>query len=213
MARRRSLIDGPRGGGAKFSRLDGSRSSVDNDAFCEGHRTGRGGSTRAVRPGLKSGIGASTKTSTTAPLARSARRQSCSDRSATVRLVAASRAYRQKPSCLLSAESPPNAATARRASRRKFRTCVRVVPWKSSAGSRRRRGHDVDIPRKLPQSKRGHDVDIPWRSSAEAGRSDAAATTWIFRGDGSRRTRPRRGYFRRYLPGKRLSTPPRPRRG
>ena len=79
---------------------------------------------------------------------------------------------------------------------------VAAAPWPRrrysmeifrGGGSRRRRGHDVDI--------------TPWTSSAEAGCGGGAATTWIVRGSGGaattwifcgggdgRNRRPRRGY-------------------
>ena len=79
----------------------------------------------------------------------------------------------------------------------------------------RRRGYDVDIPRRrVAAPPRGYDVDVPWGrvatprlrrgNSAETSRGaaaglrrgrsvgtgrDAVATTWTFRGDGSRRRR------------------------
>ena len=67
--------------------------------------------------------------------------------------------------------------------------------------SRRRRGLDVDIPRRRlaapPRPRRGHD--------AETSRDDAAAATWIFRGDDSRRRRGRDVD----IPQRRVATPPR----
>ena len=62
------------------------------------------------------------------------------------------------------------------------------IPWCDE--SRRRRGRDVAIQRRrvaaTPRPRRGY--------SAEKGRGPTAAATWIFSGEGSRRTRrPRRG--------------------
>ena len=64
-------------------------------------------------------------------------------------------------------------------------------PRRAGDESRRRRGYDVDIPRRRIRGDAGCDVDIPRRRI----RGDAAAATWIFRGDGFAATpRPRRGH-------------------
>ena len=73
-----------------------------------------------------------------------------------------------------------------------------AVLSKDAAAPRPRRGYSVEVLRGGgSRRRRGHDVDIPWRSSAKAGRGGgaaaitnrggAAATTWIFRGDPPRK--------------------------
>ena len=57
-------------------------------------------------------------------------------------------------------------------------------------GSRRRRGYDVNISRGGARRRRGYDVSI-----SRGGRGDAAAPTWILRGEAAATPRLRRGYY------------------